>query len=353
LLKVFQCVRKFSPYGGMESYVWNLAHELIKKNIKVIVLCEEFHNDFNDKIEVVVIHKNFKKIPPWISHLLFSQGISKFLQNEKELGNEYVIHSHERLSMHDITTIHGPLILDRKKRMFDFLSLRLLTWKYLEKREFFSDNVKCIVPNSEISKRKIKHFYPLIKAAICSPGYPGTNKDFYKIENKSKIHNFGFIGKEWKRKGLLFVIDVFKEIYKYNPTNIHLHIAAVDIKEVKKFLEGLPESSYTFYWWIESVNFYEKTELLIHPALNEPFGMVVAEANASGVYCLISKNVGFRDFISPNVGEVLELDKKIWVDKILSLIGTKIHVKRVKYSWSSLSDEYLKLYRMINKSNSN
>jgi len=38
VLKVCQCVKNFSPVGGMEGYVWNLTHELIEQNIKVVVI---------------------------------------------------------------------------------------------------------------------------------------------------------------------------------------------------------------------------------------------------------------------------------------------------------------------------
>jgi len=352
MLKICQCVRNFSPYGGMEGYVWNLAHKLVEENVNVLVVCEEYHNDYNTKIQIKLVDKLNLNAPSWSKHLFFSQKVKKLFQREKHLIGNYIIHSHERLSIHHVTTIHGPLIMDRKKSLLDFFSLRLFAWKFIEKREFFSHNVSFIFPNSYFSRNKLNYFYPNIKAAICAPGYPGINEDLYKIENKNEVFNIGFIGKEWKRKGLLFVIDVYREIYKYKD-NIHLHIAGVNQNDVKKYLEGLSENSYTFYGWTDSKTFFEKIELILHPAINEPFGMVLSEANASGVYCLISENVGFKDFIGPNVGEVLALDKKLWVDSILKLIGKKVYVNRIQFSWLNLAKNHIKIYKIIDRLNNN
>jgi len=352
VLKVCQCVKNFSPVGGMEGYVWNLTHELIEQNIKVVVICEKYHKHYNSEIEIKLIENKKKITSSWVNHLIFSAKVEKLIKQNEYFFKNYIIHSHERLNVHHITTLHGPLILDRRKRIFDFFSLRLFFWKILEKRELSSSNVTCIVPNSNFTRDKVKFFYPQIKSAICYPGYPGVKGEFYQIPNKSEVFNFGFIGKEWKRKGLLFALEVYKEVYKIRP-DIHLHIAGVEINAVKSFLVDMPEHSYTFYGWTESKVFFEKIEVLLHPALNEPYGMVASEANASGVFCLISKYVGFKDFIETGVGEVLDLDKKQWVDAILKLIGKKIPVKRINFSWQELTSEYIKLYAMLDNLHNN
>ena len=38
---IIHIVRRFGCVGGMESYVWNLTHELIKQDVQVEIICEE------------------------------------------------------------------------------------------------------------------------------------------------------------------------------------------------------------------------------------------------------------------------------------------------------------------------
>jgi len=52
--KVIILVRRYGLVGGMEEYVYQLANELSKNGIEIIIVCEEsFTEDPNTNIRIV------------------------------------------------------------------------------------------------------------------------------------------------------------------------------------------------------------------------------------------------------------------------------------------------------------
>jgi len=347
VIKVIQIVRNFTQYGGMENYVWHLSHELLDLGYRVVIICLSSEEHYDKRIKVIKIKQSFKFRSSWKKHLVFSYKLRKIF-SKKHYLKKYVIHSHERVSIQDLSTIHGPLIKDRKRSIFDFLSPRLTAWKFLEKREFNSPNLVCIFPNSIESYNKFNFFYKNVNAAVCKPAYPGVDESFYSIENKENILNIGFIGKEWKRKGLPFAVNFYKKILSEN-NKLHFYVAGPDPDEIKHLFSDISTNRYTLLGWSNSFDFFRKIDLLIHPALNEPFGMVSAEANASGVYQFVSNHTGFKEFINPRTGKILPLDESKWVEEFKKILNNHIKVERIFFSWKQLALSHSLIYKMISK----
>ncbi len=121
-MKLIYVVRRFGPVGGMEHYVWEAARELRALGHQVEVLCEVCLGKQHDGI---VVHElgTIATRPRWLALMRFGRMVNSWL--EANPHREWLIHSHERLSCHHITTFHGsPFATIFEKTWWRLISLR-------------------------------------------------------------------------------------------------------------------------------------------------------------------------------------------------------------------------------------
>jgi len=155
-LKLIHVVRRYGSVGGMERYVWEVTHELRDLGHDVLVICEVCLADKPGGIAVVELG-TCKPRPRWLALLRFGKHVARWLKDNPQPG--YLIHSHERLSSHHLTTFHGPPFATvRDMPWWRKVSLRVAMQLYLERREL--STARRIVPNSSFIKRQLAHYYP-------------------------------------------------------------------------------------------------------------------------------------------------------------------------------------------------
>ena len=345
MFEVAHIVRRYGPVGGMERYVWELTHALSKLDVKVTVVCEKCFAAPDCNIKVVELGE-IKPKPRWLAILRFSKNVREWHESS---GKGYLIHSHERTGIHQITTIHGPSIKNRKKKLLDFLSIRIKAWEWLERREVLGRQVLRILPNSALVKVDLIKHYPEVLNHLGLIAHPGVTVlkegPVRNVESKT----IGFIGKEWKRKGLPQAIKVFEEIYHSDPSASFL-VAGAEVEEVQPLFAGLPEGSYDLLGWIEPSEFFRKINTLIHPAKDEPFGMVVAEAVEFGVPVVISDVCGVASHLNGQHGYVLPLDSNDWVKCVSGLTrDTTRAVEGLGLTWENLAELHVDIYSALDK----
>ena len=343
-------VRRYGLVGGMENYVIELTHALAKQNQDVTVLCETYETHLEHPLIKVIVLGNPIKKPRWLAQWSFSREVSKYV-NSNNLKNT-VIHSHERSSNHQVTTFHGPPFLDRKKRFMDFLSPRIWMWTHLEKTELLGPQVKAVLPNSTLIAKQLETYYPSIKDKIREPAYPGVSDIYSNINKANNGLTIGFIGREWKRKGLDFACDIVRALQSEIP-KLHFLIAGVDADEVKHLFIQFPKNSYTLVGWLDRPeDFLEKIDLLLHPARAEPFGMAILEANAAKIPVIISEHCGIASLITDKQGKVLSLkthpfNLETWVETCSDLLMNTIKIEPLNLSWDALAKQHIELYRSL------
>jgi len=345
MLEVAHVVRRYGPVGGMERYVWELTHALSKLDVKVTVVCEKCFAAPDCNIKVVELGE-IKPKPRWLAILRFSKNVREWHESS---GKGYLIHSHERTGIHQITTIHGPSIKNRKKKLLDFLSIRIKAWEWLERREVLGRQVLRILPNSALVKVDLIKHYPEVLNHLGPIAHPGVTVSKEAPLRNVESKTIGFIGKEWKRKGLPQAIKVFEEIYHSDPSASFL-VAGAEVEEVQPLFAGLPEGSYDLLGWIEPSEFFGKINTLIHPAKDEPFGMVVAEAVEFGVPVVISDVCGVASHLNGQHGYVLPLDSNDWVKCVSGLTrDTTRAVKGLGLTWENLAELHFDIYSALDK----
>jgi len=221
----------------------------------------------------------------------------------------------------------------------------------LEKRELMGSQVQAILPNSILISDQLKSLYPSIAGKVLEPAYPGVLGLFTRIRRQSNGRTIGFMGKEWQRKGLDFACDIFKKLKQQIP-DAHFIVAGCEPNEIKGLFQGLPDESYTLMGWSTPEVFLEKIDLLLHPARAEPFGMVIAEANAAKIPVVVSPQCGIASMITSKQGKVCLIDDKDfdstpWVTSCIDLLNNPIKVSPLNLSWDKLADQHIEIYSAV------
>jgi len=347
-LNILQICRRFGPIGGMERYVWEITRELAAMGHKVHVLCEV--NLCTEALSNVHIHElgTVRPKPRWLAHIRFSKHVHQWL--EKNRTAEMIIHSHERTADHQITTFHGPPFA--KVRDFPFwkrLSLRIGMNLWLEKRELCNPQVQMIVPNSKQIAKDLKYYYPSIANRITSPIVPGVadapKRPTRVIAPDSGV--IGFVGKEWKRKGLIMAIEVMNELAKKRP-KLHFMVAGPMSDDIQK-LFAAATFQFSLLGEVDTKDLYPQLDVLLHPAINEPYGMVITEALSAGVPVVISDVCGAISEVTPQLGSALPLTSpiKTWAEEIHQWLNKEdLHVQ-YQHSWHDTAMAYVVEYQKL------
>ena len=337
LPRIVQIVKRFGPVGGMESYVWRLTHGLSERGLLVSVVCEQILGEVSANIDVIQVEKSPQK-PRWKSMLMFRARVDSLLKDHFQ-GQKIIIHSHERSLSHHVTTFHGPPINSGGNlNWIQKLSPRIRGWMQMERYELLSPRVQCVIPVSSKVQDALTDEYPDLKGKHIQLGWPGVESiTEHKARNscdQSSVR-FVFVGKEWKRKGLRRAIDVV-EVFRGVYPNAALDVYGIDSSDVPKNLSK--KAGVRFKGWSLAIP-WANYDVLIHPAENEPFGMVVAEARAHGVAVLMSDRVGAAD-LALNQVRIVPFDASLseWELTLHELLALGVRASEVKWTWSDLVD---------------
>lgn len=347
---ILQICRRFGPVGGMERYVWEITRELAAMGHLVHVLCEV--NLCTEALSGVHIHElgTVRPKPRWLAHIRFSRHVHQWL--EKNRTPEMIIHSHERTADHQITTFHGPPFAKvRNLPLWKRFSLRIKMNLWLEQRELCNSQVQIIVPNSKQIAQELEYYYPSIAKHMTPAIVPGVS-DAPKRPMRAIAADggvIGFVGKEWKRKGLVMAIKIMNELVKQRP-NLHFMVAG----PIKNDIQSLFKSAsfnFTLLGEINTQTFYPKLDILLHPAINEPYGMVITEALNAGVPVVISDICGASSELTPQLGSALPFTSpsKTWAQEVDEWLNKEnLHVQ-YQHSWHDTAMAYVAEYQKLGK----
>ena len=349
-MNIIQVVKRYGPVGGMERYVWELALELQRSGHQVTVLCERCHVAKPDGINVVELGETAKR-PRWLSQVRFSWRVTRWAAAHP--GAERIIHSHERLGVHDVTTFHGPPFATIfEKGWWRFISLRVWVRLYLERRELVT--AKYIVPNSTFISRQLSHYYPEVAGKITAPIVPGV-LPIRQREPRTVAPDGGvvcFVGWEWQRKGLPQAVEIVAALRRTRP-NLELWVVGPAPSDVAHLFAAW-EGGYRLLGWREDNGYFSEVDVLLHPAKAEPYGMVISEAMAAAVPVVISDLCGAAEHVTPEAGLVLPLSDSIetWCRAVEQQLNRSEPVPPFERTWAKVAAEYEAVYRSVVKEES-
>jgi UDP-glucose:(heptosyl)LPS alpha-1,3-glucosyltransferase len=340
-------VRRYGPVGGMERYVWELTRALAAAGHPVTVVCERNHAAEHGGIAVHELGVIAQR-PRWLSLLRFSRRVRRWLRAHPQAGA--LIHSHERLDSHHVTTFHGPPFATIFERgLWRWISLRVWMQLWLERRELCSPGVRAVVPNSPLIQMQLQHYYPELGPRLAEPIAPGVapgpERPLRSVPQDGGV--IGFVGREWKRKGLDLALPIAAELRRCRP-RLELWVVGPEPADIRQLFAGWTEG-YRLLGWRGDSSIYPHLDLLLHPARAEPYGMVVAEAMAARVPVVLSDQCGIAPEVAPDHGAVVPVCATAgeWALACERQLQRSAPPPPFARSWEQVARDYLTLYRAL------
>jgi UDP-glucose:(heptosyl)LPS alpha-1,3-glucosyltransferase len=347
-LHLLHVVRRYGPVGGMERYVWELTRELAALGHRVGILCEEVCAPAAPPGVEAFPLGTLRPRPRWIAYLRFSRRVRRWVESRP--SEPWLIHSHERTGSHHVTTFHGPPFAALRDRpLWRRASLRVAANLWMERREVCGTTVRAVVPNSRVIADQLRKYYPDVIAKQVEPIAPGVSpspaRPSRAVPGDGGI--VGFVGYEWRRKGLEMAVRIASGLARTRP-KMEFWVAGPDPGEVRHLFRNFGGAQ-RLLGKTEAADLYPMLDLLLHPALQEPYGMVVAEAMAAKVGVVVSDACGVAESVTGRHGAILSLHAPMedWIAACREVLERSDPMPGYDRPWARVAKEYVRLYRSL------
>lgn len=360
-IKVLHLIRSLKK-AGAEKICVDICNELNRReNLEVLLVSMSTENafkNFTQKIPFKIINS---KVLPSIT----KESIIETKEYEKILDDfkPDIVHSHlfwSELLAKQCLRDHITYVTHCHDNMREFDNFKLdsvfskmkLTALY-EKRWILKRMKKCKNHFLTISKDTTDYFNNVLPREMrniyCLPNAINvkiySKPENYKKKNKTlKLIN---IGRFAKYKNQQFLIDVAKELDNRNiKFKMYLAGEGTELNNVQLKAKKLNTKSVIFLGNIDNVPSYLwESDIYLHSATYEPFGLVLIEAMAAGLPVLTTNGKGNVDVMENDKnGYILPETVHEFCNKINELSKNKALYSRL----SKYSIEYSKKFDIVN-----
>ena len=302
-LRIAVLSRNFSVTGGgAERYSIAVVEELAVRH-EVHVFSQTRDHSFPD----VFYHRVALPMqrPRWINQLYFAWATWRATRSGFD-----IVHSHENTWHGNVQTVH---VLPIKYTLFKdkqglalalrwlkvASSPRLLAYLWLEKRRYAFARKKQVVCASSALNEILGTTYPeaVPMLSVVTPGVanaPGWASKEVRIAARKK---YGlpldaslllFVGNDFVKKGLPTLLSTLEKL----PEKTHLVVVGnsegVQAMQRLAQLAGLTQRVHFLGSLADMESAYQAADMLVHPTLEDSYGMVVLEAMAHGLPVVVS-----------------------------------------------------------------
>lgn len=348
--------------GGTETMLMNLYRKIDREKVQFDFLSFSEEDEYYDEEikslggRIIKSSNSIRSISKIIndygpydvvhSHTLFNSGISMIAA--KKSGVKIRI-SHAHTTQDNSSNFIRKNYIRIMRYIINKYSTDLLACSKEAGKYLFGENV--------INKSNYKYFPNLIDyESILNFSKDDVNK--FKIENKIKDSLvIGHIGTFKTAKNQKFLVEILK-VMKYKNEDVKLLLIGdgnqrVEIKELVK--QYHLENDVVFTGTRDDISTLLHTmDVFVFPSIYEGLGLVLLEAQASGLPCIVSEAI--QPEADLNIGLIHRLNlsdrENIWADKIKSISNDKVFdTKRIeqsfdtnKYSSKSCISNLLNIY---------
>lgn len=321
-------LRYSQSHGGVERYVWDLSHGLLRRGHEVHVYCAE-HDDAAET-DGPILH--VVPVRGFFSHsrlLSFANVSARMLAVEKF----DVVHGFGRTYYQDLYRVGGGCYeeylqtMRRERRGFFQRLLAAANPKHrtiiaLERKTFAAGAYKLIYCISERCKEEIQRHYR-VPDELVEVIYNGVDLERFSPAKRSTIglrvrEMFGvkrdellllFVGSGFERKGLQYAIEAVALASRRFPLKL-LVVGRGDFPRYRRLVQRLNLAGRVMFLGRRQniEDFYAAADILLFPSLYEPFGTVVLEAMATAVPAIVSENSGVAEVVTHGVDALVVRD---------------------------------------------
>ncbi|WP_091085914.1 glycosyltransferase family 4 protein [Flavobacterium gillisiae] len=172
-----------------------------------------------------------------------------------------------------------------------------------------------------------------------------NNKLFINGSSIDKKFDLMFSGQFIDRKMPLFFVEIARLVKKqFGKCDVLILGNGILEKDILTLLDKY-NIDYSFPGFInqeELPKYYAQSKLFLFPTVNDPWGVVVNEAMASGMPVITCSNAGVANDLVINDlnGYVLPLSEMVWVDKIVEIFNDDTTYKRLSVNAISHVQKY-------------
>jgi len=303
-LRIAVLSRNFSAQGGgAERYAIKLVEQLVARHDVHVFAQSVSHSCPGVTYHTISGLPGFK--PRWINQLWFAFATWKATRQGFD-----VVHSHETSWHGDVQTVHvlpvrHTLFVGRKgavrflRWMKVLASPRLLAYLFLERARFTHMPSRTVVATSDLLRQALESSYPHLRGEtkVVAPGVDCATSPA-AVEQRASIrvrlglpvcgHGLLYVGNDFLKKGLptllhampLLPSDYWLAVVGQGEQAVAMYTLASKLALVGRvhFLGALAD--------VEPA--YMAADCLVHPTLEDTYGMVVLEAMAHKLPVVVS-----------------------------------------------------------------
>jgi len=318
--------------GGVEAVVMNYYRHIDRNKIQFDFICDADSTDIPYE-EIESLGGKVILIPPYQKAFKYHRELKKVLKE----GNYKIVHSHintlsvfslwaARSAKIPVRIAHSHSTTNKKEKKKNIVKQVLRPFSKVFATDYFACSElagRWLFGNKVFDKGKVY----ILNNAIDLDKFKYDDK-IRKVKRKELGINdntlvIGHIGRFVEQKNHRFLIDIFNEIHKKNKNSVLLLAGQGPLQEeIKEKVNTLRlKNSVKFLGQRNDANeLYQAFDVFLLPSLYEGLGMVLIEAQCSGLPCLASTEVPGVAKVS-NLLNFIALDEpsQEWCDIILSV----------------------------------
>lgn len=343
--------------GGVESVVMNYYRHIDRSRVQFDFICDDDSTNIPYE-EIGLLGGKVILVPPYQKIIKYHEVLKKVLKE----GKYKIVHSHintlsvfslcaaksagvpVRIAHSHSTSNKNEYLKNGLKFVLKPFSKTFAThymacteyagrWLFGD-REFDSGNV--FVLNNAIDVENFK--------------YNEKRRNLKRKELSISEDTFviGHIGRFVEQKNHRFLIDIFYKFHCEYPNTILLLVGQGPLmKEMKEKVNSLKlNEAVQFLGQRNDVSeLYQAFDLFLFPSLYEGLGMVMIEAQCSGLPCIASTEVPIVSKINDNVSYLsLNYKTDVWVEEIVQKLQSQRHV-----DWKLVNNSGYNILKEVNK----
>lgn len=346
-----------SPYGGLMTVIMNYMKHMDMNGLQIDIVSrnnpEQSIVDELYELGIIYYQISYRTSNPFMYVYRLSRLARRYdvvhvnsnsatasieLFSAKVAGvEERIVHNHSSKTSH-------PLLNRILKPVFKRLYTKAIACSEMAGNWLFGEN-NFQVLNNGIDCQRFRFNY----------GFRTVIRNQYGITEEDIL--LGHVGKIYEPKNHQFIIEIFKE---YHKTHFNAKLILVGDGEMRGAIEELVKKykleAYVIFTGMRSdVEMYlSAIDIFVFPSIWEGMPLSMIEAQASGLYCIASKNIDEKVNVTEKV-KMLSIDIGVepWVsaineyevlDRVKESYENAERIKRAGYDSATNADALRKIY---------